>query len=153
MPVSLEPKTILTHAQRVCRLYKRALRTIEDYEHNRLEARFQAVQMRDRFEKTRKEKDLRVLAAILEAGEREHFEKKHPIPFKFLNDPGALAFERTVDSPDHVLDLWHPWEKANFIDYFNKREKKKEEYHEYFEKVIAVKFRDDLKPSVGKSPV
>ncbi|CAB4061109.1 NDUFB9 [Lepeophtheirus salmonis] len=136
-PSPWNPKTILTHAQRVCRLYKRALRTIEDYEHNRLEA----------------QKDLRVLAAILEAGEREHFEKKHPIPFKFLNDPGALAFERTVDSPDHVLDLWHPWEKANFIDYFNKREKKKEEYHEYFEKVIAVKFRDDLKPSVGKSPV
>uniref|UniRef100_C1BNZ1 NADH dehydrogenase [ubiquinone] 1 beta subcomplex subunit 9 n=1 Tax=Caligus rogercresseyi TaxID=217165 RepID=C1BNZ1_CALRO len=153
MPVSLEPKSILTHAQRVCRLYKRAVRNIEDYELNRLEARFQSLHLRQRFEKTRKETDLRVLAAMLEAGEREYFEKKHPVPFRFLNDPGALAHEREVESPDHLLDLWHPWEKANFMDYFEKRENMKKGYENYYETVISKKFIDDIKPSVGRSPV
>ena len=45
--------------------------------------RYAAVLMRDRFEQTRKENDMRKLAGMLEAGEEECFENQHFQPFIF----------------------------------------------------------------------
>ena len=38
-----------------------------------------------------------------------------------------------------MLDHWHPWEKVKYMDYFENREKRKEEYDKYYEEVIAKK--------------
>merc|ERR1712198_168364 len=43
------PKEIVIHAQRVCRLYKRAIRECENYALSRHEFRYDATVMRDRF--------------------------------------------------------------------------------------------------------
>lgn len=41
---------------------------------------------------------------------------------------GGVAPERVVESPDWVLDYWHPLEKAMYPVYFKKREVRKCEY-------------------------
>lgn len=50
------------------------------------------------------------------------------------NSAGGVAFEREVTPPDWVLDYWHPLEKAQFPDYFARREKRKQEYIQMWEK-------------------
>ena len=64
------PRQILTHSQRVCRLYKKAYRTTEDWAPERWLFRFNACVLRARFDETRSIKDMRVLAKMLEDGER-----------------------------------------------------------------------------------
>lgn len=94
-------------------------------------------------------------SALVIAGERELFEKQHFQPkkcknFNFLyfkdeinsnffkfsvaNSPGGCAFEREVIPPDWVLDYWHPLEKAQYPDYFARREQRKKEYVAWWEK-------------------
>jgi len=53
-----------------------------------------------------------------------------PVP----TSPGGVAFEREVPSPDWVLDFWHPDEKAQYPDYFARREERKKEYVAMWEK-------------------
>lgn len=50
------------------------------------------------------------------------------------NSPGGAAFEREVIPPDWVLDYWHPLEKAQYPDYFARREQRKQEYVVWWEK-------------------
>lgn len=45
--------------------------------------------------------------------------------FLGANSPGGNAHGRTIDLPDWVLDYWHPLEKAQYPDYFARREKRK----------------------------
>ena len=45
--------------------------------------RYAAVLMRDRFDQTRAEKDMRKLAGMVEAGEEEAFQMQHYKPFVF----------------------------------------------------------------------
>ena len=63
------PREILTHSQRVCRLYKKAYRTMESWAIERYHFRFNAVVLRARFDETRSIKDMRILAKMLEDGE------------------------------------------------------------------------------------
>ena len=133
------PRSIISHSQRVCRLYKRAIRTTEDWCDNKAAFRYHATLMRARFDATRDEKDYRKLAAMLEEGEEELWREQHPQPFYFKNDPRGITYNRKVDPTDSLLDLWHPWEKAEYIDYFNDREKMKEEYCAYYDSVIVKK--------------
>lgn len=51
--------------------------------------------------------------------------------------PGGVAYEREVHPPDWVLDYWHPWEKASYPEYFAKREQRKKEYVEWWEKTYG----------------
>jgi len=141
------PKAIITHSQRVCRLYKNALRTLEMHARDRACFRYAAVLMRDRFEQTRKENDMRKLAGMLEAGEEECFENQHFQPFIFKNDPGGILFERQMQTKDRVLDVWHPWEKVLYKNYFDTREKRKEEMDAYFESSFPKKGIKDLETS------
>ena len=133
------PRTILTHSQRVCRLYKRALRTTEEWCASHHIFRYHAVLLRNRFDETRHEKDFRKLAAMLEDGEEEVWREQHPQPFKFKNDPGGILHDREGEPPDAVLDYWHPWEKARYIDYFEQREKMKEDYLKYYDSAVVKK--------------
>merc|ERR1712076_349407 len=108
------PKEIVNHAQRVCRLYKRAIRECENYALSRHEFRYDATVMRDGIEH-----------------HRYH-----------------LAY-------DQIQDHWHPWEKAAFIDYFELREKRKEEMVAYHDASVMKKGQIDLEKSefpVGDAP-
>jgi NADH dehydrogenase (ubiquinone) 1 beta subcomplex subunit 9 len=106
------PKAIVTHSQRVCRLYKKALRTVESYCMERHEFRYEAVLVRERFEKTRKEQDMRKLAAMLEEAEHEVWKQGNTQPFVFKNDPGGIMYNRSFEPSDVILDNWHPWERV-----------------------------------------
>lgn len=50
------------------------------------------------------------------------------------NSAGGCAFEREVIPPDWVLDYWHPLEKAQYPEYFARREQRKKEYVLWWEK-------------------
>lgn len=54
--------------------------------------------------------------------------------FTGANSPGGNAHGRSIDLPDWVLDYWHPLEKAQYPDYFARREKRKKEYQEWWAK-------------------
>ncbi|KAI8432812.1 hypothetical protein MSG28_013758 [Choristoneura fumiferana] len=114
------PLGIRTHSQRVCNLYKRALRNLEAFYDRRNVYRYQAVLLRERFDKHAKETDLRKAVQLLKEGEEEL--------------PGGVAFEREVEPPDWVLDYWHPLEKAEYPEYFKKREQRKKEFIAMWEK-------------------
>ena len=64
------PREILTHSQRVCRLYKKSYRTMESWAIERWHFRFNAVVLRARFEETRAIKDMRIAAKMLDDGEQ-----------------------------------------------------------------------------------
>lgn len=84
--------------------------------------------MRDQFEKNRHVKDPVQIESLIKATEKELFDKQHPQPRKFANSPGGVAFEREVVPPDWVVDFWHPLEKAQYPEYFARREQRKKEY-------------------------
>ena len=126
--------------------------------------------MRARFEETRKEKDMRKLAAMVEAGEEEIFQNQAVAPFIYKNDEGGITYNRQAHIEDQVLNDWHPWEKvskletaqillllkilavlqANYIDYFNKRAEMAEEMQAYWENSLSKKF---AKPPSDEYPI
>merc|ERR1712243_380731 len=118
-------------------LYTRSLRNLESWYDRRHMYRYQAVLMRDRFDKNKDIKDLRVAQELLEEGEKELFNYQHYQPRKFPLSPGGVAYEREVHAPDWVLDYWHPMEKAAYPDYFARREQRKLEYIEWWEKTYG----------------
>lgn len=84
--------------------------------------------MRKKFDDNTNIKDPRQVQQLIEEGERELFLKQHPQPRKFAMSPGGVAFDRVVTPPDWVLDFWHPLEKAQYPDYFARREERKKEF-------------------------
>ncbi|XP_011553236.3 NADH dehydrogenase [ubiquinone] 1 beta subcomplex subunit 9 [Plutella xylostella] len=125
---------LASHARKVCSLYKKALRNLEMYYDRRHVYRYQAVLMRERFDQNAKIRDMRKATELLKAGEEELFLIQHPIPKKFTYSPGGVAFEREVEPPDWVLDYWHPLEKAEYPEYFKRREERKKQFIEMWEK-------------------
>ncbi|XP_064640953.1 NADH dehydrogenase [ubiquinone] 1 beta subcomplex subunit 9-like isoform X2 [Lineus longissimus] len=71
---------------------------------------------------------------MLETAKLELWTKQHPQPLKFANSPGGGAYGREVHLPDWVLDTWHPTEKKAYPDYFKRREQRKQEFIERWEK-------------------
>ncbi|XP_020278407.1 NADH dehydrogenase [ubiquinone] 1 beta subcomplex subunit 9 [Pseudomyrmex gracilis] len=126
------PSELISHAQKVCRLYKRALRTTRDWYHKQPEWRYQAVLLRERFDKNKDIKDLRYAKYLLEEGEKEVFLKQHPIPSRYANSITGGAYNRTTESEDWVLDFWDPMEKAQYPKYFARREQMKDEYEKWY---------------------
>lgn len=88
--------------------------------------------MRERFEKNKSIKDMRIAKRLLEEGEEEYFQRSHPIPMKFPKSIGGSAYNREVYIPDYVLDMWHPIEKACYPKYFARRQEMKKEYVEWY---------------------
>ncbi|KAB0804645.1 hypothetical protein PPYR_01615 [Photinus pyralis] len=125
---------LTTHTRKVQNLYKRALRNLECWFDKRHEYRYEAVLMRERFNENKDVKDMRVASNLLKAGEEELFLKQHWAPRKFPDSPGGVAYKREVIPPDWVLDYWHPLEKAQYPEYFARRELRKREFMEQWEK-------------------
>lgn len=57
--------------------------------------------------------------------------------FSVANSPGGCAFGREVIPPDWILDYWHPLEKAQYPEYFARREQRKKEYVIWWEKMYG----------------
>ena len=124
---------------------------------NRLGYRFHAVVLRQRFEENRHLTDAVQIQTLIDNAEDELFKGQHYQPLKciynfkyyffslvihnvfsyLLSDaysPGGVAYGRTLKSPDWVVDLWHPDEKAQYPEFFARRAQLKKEYVEYWEK-------------------
>ncbi|XP_015919586.1 NADH dehydrogenase [ubiquinone] 1 beta subcomplex subunit 9 [Parasteatoda tepidariorum] len=134
--------TLKSHAEKVCSLYKRALRNEWSKYDESWEYRYHAVLMRARFDKHKDEKDLRKAKAILEAAEKELEKDLHYQPRKFGFSPGGINYGREVTLSDWVLDYWHPLEKARYPEYFARREQRKQEFIERWEKKYGKPFDD-----------
>ncbi|XP_068247207.1 NADH dehydrogenase [ubiquinone] 1 beta subcomplex subunit 9 [Palaemon carinicauda] len=128
---------LVSHARKVCSLYKRALRNTESWYDQRPMYRYRATLLRARFDENKDIKDLRVAQQLVEEGEKELFSFIHYQPKKFADSPGGVAYEREVIPPDWVLDYWHPMEKAAYPEYFTRREQRKKEYVEWWEKTYG----------------
>uniref|UniRef100_A0A2A4JFX2 NADH dehydrogenase [ubiquinone] 1 beta subcomplex subunit 9 n=1 Tax=Heliothis virescens TaxID=7102 RepID=A0A2A4JFX2_HELVI len=136
---------VKTHSQKVCSLYKRALRNLEAYYDRRNVYRYQAVLLRDRFDKNAKITDMRKAVELLKEGEQELFSLQHPIPRCFATSLGGVAHERVVTPPDWVIDYWHPLEKAHYPEYFKRREERKKEFIAMWEKEYGPADKKDEK--------
>lgn len=90
--------------------------------------------LRARFDEQKDEVDMRKVKKLLIDGEKELFLKQHPQPFKFPESPGGVAYAREPHVPDWLLDIWHPLEKAQYPEYFARREIRKREFIERWEK-------------------
>ncbi|XP_047369048.1 NADH dehydrogenase [ubiquinone] 1 beta subcomplex subunit 9 [Vespa velutina] len=126
------PSGIVTHSQKVCSLYKRALLCLKCWYFDRLEYRYEAIKLRQRFEKNANIKDIRLAKHLLQEGEEELFHKQHFQPYAYPESPGGVAYKRNPLIPDSVLDSWDPIEKAMYPKYFARREQRKKEYTEWY---------------------
>jgi len=133
----LQTKAI-SHAGRVKKLYKAALKDARDWYWYPHLVRYQSVLLRARFDEHRDEVDLRVAKRLLLAGEQELNSRRHPVPIKWPDSPGGINFGRQQHVPDDILDSWHPYERAQFPDYFERRAQRKQEYIDNWEKVYGV---------------
>ncbi|XP_078042672.1 NADH dehydrogenase (ubiquinone) B22 subunit [Augochlora pura] len=129
------PSGLITHSQRVCRLYKRVLRTLDDFNMWKHEFRYQATLVRQRFEENRNIKDARLAKKLLLEGEEELFRNPNYQPKKFPDSEGGITKNNVVPLPDHFIDYWHPVEKAQYPKYFAKREEMKKEYEKFYYKM------------------
>ncbi|CAG4939438.1 NADH dehydrogenase [ubiquinone] 1 beta subcomplex subunit 9-like [Colias croceus] len=121
-----------THSQKVCTLYKTACRLIESYYVARFIIRYHQVLLRKQFDDNKCVTDPKEQRLLLRVGQNEVFAKKYPFPpQKFprsIGLAGGVAYSRVVTPPDWILDYWHPLEKAQYPDYFARRECRKAEY-------------------------
>uniref|UniRef100_A0A158R5M6 NADH dehydrogenase [ubiquinone] 1 beta subcomplex subunit 9 n=1 Tax=Syphacia muris TaxID=451379 RepID=A0A158R5M6_9BILA len=127
----------LSHRQKVCRLFKRAIREVDAwYGGDVLEARYQKVIMRARFDANKDEKDKDKAQLLLVDGCRQLWEKRHTKPFRFASDPYGNAYDRERESPDEILDVQYTLpEREQFPYYFNRREQRKKELLEHWHKI------------------
>jgi NADH dehydrogenase (ubiquinone) 1 beta subcomplex subunit 9 len=125
---------VLSHSYRVRALYKESLRQLQSFYYFRHLYRYHAVLLRARFDEAKDEKDMIKAKQMLQDGEEELFLNQHPQPFKFPNSPGGISFGREPVLPDWIVDMWHPLERAQYPDYFARREKRKLEFIERWEK-------------------
>ncbi|KFD57860.1 LOW QUALITY PROTEIN: hypothetical protein M514_01093 [Trichuris suis] len=132
----------LSHRQKVCRLYKAALRLCDSYfRPDVFETRFNKVMIRARFDQHKDEKDPVKKQQLLLDGLRELWEKRHPTPFACAAkgnayDPYGCAYGRLPEPPDSVLDIsWEHPEREQYPYYFARREQRKKEVMEQWEKI------------------
>ncbi|KZC09379.1 PREDICTED: NADH dehydrogenase [ubiquinone] 1 beta subcomplex subunit 9 [Dufourea novaeangliae] len=130
------PTGLVTHSQKVCRLYKRALRTLENFYFRRHEFRYEAVLLRHRFDQNKKIPDARLAKQLLLEGEEEVFKHQHWQSKKFPDSESGIAHENYLHCPDCVMDYWDPMEKSRYPKYFAKREELKKEYEELYKKLF-----------------
>ncbi|CAI9719318.1 Hypothetical predicted protein [Octopus vulgaris] len=124
----------LSHAQKVRRLYKNGLRLMQSmYGTDRVEMRYWSVLLRAKFDEHKNEIDFRKAKELLMAGEQKLWENQHPQPYLYAHSPGGICYGREVKLPDWILDTWTPQEKAQYPEYFARREIRKREYIERWE--------------------
>jgi len=118
----------VSHQQSVCRLYKLGLETMRSRWWKRIEIRYHQIKLREEFDAYKDIKDYRVARALLASGwERFHYEANWA-PFIFPDSKDGPLFEKGDPQCDSWLDDWHPLEKKMYPDYFERREKRKQEF-------------------------
>merc|ERR1712243_356331 len=123
---------VLSHGQKVCRLYKKAIREMQAVTGNNLVPfRYNAVLIRAEFDRN---KHLDPIAAkkAIDDGEKRVWEQQCMFPFKFHDSPGGSAHGREPPTPDWIQDAWHPLEKAQYPEYFARRDVWKREFIERY---------------------
>ncbi|XP_075222411.1 NADH dehydrogenase (ubiquinone) B22 subunit [Lycorma delicatula] len=143
MTVPNVPVRIITHAKKVCSLYKRAYRNLESTFSERTVLRYEATVLRSRFDKNKDIRDNIKAVQLLAEGEKELHAKQHYQPIKFANDYGGLTWCRDSVIPDWVVDYWHPLEKAQYPEYFARREQRKKEYIQWWKKTYKEPINPD----------
>ncbi|KAK7583975.1 hypothetical protein V9T40_004938 [Parthenolecanium corni] len=133
------PVEFVTHTMKVKRLYKQVIRDIQAWHTFRHDFRVQAVLMRQKFEENRHIKDPIKAKQILEEATEKFEYIRHPDPILFPSSYGAPAWDRTdvAKSHDAVLDGWHPLEREQYPDYFARREQRKKEFVEWYDKTYG----------------
>jgi len=138
----------VSHSQQVCRLYKAGLKVCRSNKWIRLECRMAQVELRKRFDDNADIKDFRVAKELVQLGWEEHDYKRHWVPFSFPDSDGGVVFQRDENLPDFVLDLWHPLEKAFYPDYFDRREKRKQEFIDRWHKKYGTPSQEDIDEAI-----
>ncbi|XP_054275692.1 NADH dehydrogenase [ubiquinone] 1 beta subcomplex subunit 9-like [Macrosteles quadrilineatus] len=137
------PYRYLNFNDKVKILYKKSLRNLEDWIHDRADFRVEAVKTRAKFDEIINCKDSVRANLLLDEADKELFQNSHYQPKKFPDSVGGCAYNRYVPTPDWVLDYWHPLEKAQYPEYFARREQRKKEYIEWWEKTYGKPSLDD----------
>ncbi|KAK6014666.1 hypothetical protein OSTOST_19947 [Ostertagia ostertagi] len=124
----------LSHRQKVCRLYKKALREIDNwYGGDCLEVRYQKLDsMQTRMRKTLAKANTFLLMAAGSCGKKGISNQ-----FRYPLDPGGSSYDRYRESPDQIVDSeqWTLPEKEQFPYYFNRREQRKKELLAHWSKI------------------
>ena len=132
-------RELISHTRRVCSLYKRMSRDIDFWQEDLFEARFNKLVLRSKFDKNKNIKDVRAAKALLDETE-ENFLSNQQHPYHAHGQPvhayskEGIAYGRNLESPDYVMDNYHPLEKAQYPYYYAKREAMKEEYIKLWKK-------------------
>lgn len=132
-----------SHKDKVCSLYKRAIRNNYSRFYLPEDIRYAVVTLRKRFDDNKDIKDMRIAKKLLEEGEKEYEDELYYQPLKFGFSPGGINYRREAVVPDWVLDYWHPLEKAQYPEYFALREQRKKEYIERWEKKYGKPVEED----------
>merc|ERR1712142_525197 len=125
----------LPHAQKVRKLYKDSLRLLQSYYGmSRIALRYESVLLRAKFDENSGETDMIKAKELVNEGNHLLWKYQHPKPFKYAHSPGGICYGRDAHVPDWILDTWTPEEKAQYPEYFARRDIRKEEYIEAWEK-------------------
>lgn len=126
-------RELISHTRRVCSLYKRMYRDINYHEDCFFEGRYKQLELRQKFDKNKNIKDMRVAKALLDQGETDFQKTAHPYhiqgarPWHPFSKHG-ISEGRELESPDYVMDMLHPLEKSRYPYWFAKREQMKDAY-------------------------
>uniref|UniRef100_A0A069DPJ6 NADH dehydrogenase [ubiquinone] 1 beta subcomplex subunit 9 n=1 Tax=Panstrongylus megistus TaxID=65343 RepID=A0A069DPJ6_9HEMI len=126
---------MISSERKMCSLFRRAVRNLESWHHDRAAFRYEVALLRARFDEIKmcKDRDPDVFNQLLKNEEQELFKYQHWQPKKWPKTIGGNAYGRVPVIPDWVLDYWHPLEKAQYPKYFATREKRKEEFIKMWE--------------------
>lgn len=107
-------------------------RDIDFWEPDFFEGRFKKLILRSQFDEHKNIKDVRAAKALLIKTEEKFKDDINPYhasgqTFHAFSKDG-ISYGRVLESPDYVMDYYHPLEKARYPYYFAKREQMKEEY-------------------------
>lgn len=142
-------RELVSHTRKVCSLYKRMMRDIAIKDDDFFEGRYKQLLVRREFDKNKNIKDLRVAKALYIEAERQFTKDLHPyleiMPYHAYSKEG-IAYGRNFESPDFVMDFYHPLEKAQYPYYFAKREHMKDEYIKLWKKKMLRQGESGEKP-------
>ncbi|XP_076651905.1 NADH dehydrogenase (ubiquinone) B22 subunit [Halictus rubicundus] len=139
------PSGLITHSQKVCRLYKRVIRTMQDHAMESANFRLQQAILRSMFDKNKDIKDARVAKKLVLEAEEQCFQYTCYMRFYFPDSVGGIVRDNYITLPDYHLDHWDPVEKAMYPKYFAKREEMKEEYKKLYYKMYPGHLETDKK--------
>ncbi|KAF9085083.1 hypothetical protein BGX29_009863 [Mortierella sp. GBA35] len=86
----------LVHRRLIQSLYKRSLKTAQDWYIDTNLFRRKAVELRMQFDANKNVRHPRQLASIVQEAERQLKELRHPDPYIYPTAPGGTKFERNI---------------------------------------------------------